>query len=94
MSLPSRCPLCGSHKASQKVVTPHVYEELMVKVFFSCDNCKVIYQHPPLTKSEEKFYKEEFEAFMDERSGINSGWQAQKNICQQINLLSKEGINI
>lgn len=78
MSLPSRCPLCGSHKASQKVVTPHVYGRTNGEsAFFSCDNCKVIYQHPPLTKSEEKkFYKEEFEAFMDERSGINSGWQA------------------
>ena len=68
MALPSKCPLCGQ-KNSKMLSLLTFLDEILKKCFFQCSNCEVIYQYPPLTQTEEiKFYKEEFEGFMNSRS--------------------------
>ena len=84
MSLPQNCPLCKANSSKQRVVSPHVYgRESGESAFFCCENCKVIYQYPQLSKEEEKlFYKEEFEIFMNKRSGFENGWEIPENHVQ------------
>ena len=81
MALPSKCPLCGAKRTSQNVITPHVFGRNSKKnAFFQCSNCEVIYQYPPLTQTEEiKFYKEEFEGFMNSRSKEETNWLSPKD---------------
>ena len=77
MALPIDCPICKSNYNMIDVVTPHVYGDKEKKrAFFKCNNCLIIFQHPMLNPSEEKkFYYEEFEKFMNSRSGEEGGWQ-------------------
>ncbi|UWU47494.1 hypothetical protein [Limnospira platensis] len=72
MSIPEKCPLCGSSRHEQSVVTVHVYGSPKDRgnAFFYCKVCDVRYQYPGLTAEEEKhFYAAEFEKFMANRSG-------------------------
>jgi len=77
MALPDSCPLCGSGRDQQQVVTPHVYgDKGGMRAFYYCGGCDVRYQYPALTEEEEaKFYAAEFEGFMAGRSGTAGGWQ-------------------
>lgn len=81
MALPSKCPLCGAKRTSQNVISSHVFGRISKdNAFFQCSNCEVIYQYPPLTKVEEiKFYKEEFEGFMNSRSKEETNWLSPKD---------------
>ena len=77
MSLPDKCPLCAAGRASQSVVTPHVYGGSVRQgnAFFHCEACDVRYQYPGLTPEEEaRFYAAEFEGFMASRAGDKGGW--------------------
>lgn len=76
MSLPTKCPLCFSNADHQLAVTKHVYGDLYQKhAFFECESCNVIYLFPQLTSEQEhKFYAQEFEEFMNTRSGEVAGW--------------------
>lgn len=76
MPLPSKCPLCHVNEKKQSIVSNHVFGDLEKKrAFYRCENCDIVYQFPPLSKQEEdKFYKEEFEKYMDSRSGDEGGW--------------------
>jgi len=78
MPLPKKCPLCNSGNAYQFVVSPHVYGQKKDRgsAFYHCKSCDVRYQYPRLKVNEEKqFYADEFEKFMETRSGIGGGWQ-------------------
>lgn len=76
MALPSHCPLCTSSRENQFIVTPHVYgDKQNIHAFFKCSGCDVIYLFPQLTPEQEhKFYVQEFEGFMNARSGESAGW--------------------
>ena len=77
MSLPSKCPLCSAGTDKQSVITQHVYgsNQSRKNAFFRCSKCDVVYQYPGLSKEEEKkFYADEFEKFMSNRSMMEVGW--------------------
>ena len=79
MPIPSSCSLCRSGKHKQSVITSHVYGRKNA-AFFKCDDCKVIYQYPQLSKKEEQFfYKQEFEKFMEDRAETKDVWTNTKN---------------
>ena len=77
MPLPPKCPFCQAKQEQQTVITSHVYGgEGRGHSFFHCSNCDIRYLYPRLTVEEEKrFYAAEFESFMEERSGKESGWK-------------------
>ena len=78
MPLPKKCPLCHSGDSDQFVVSPHVYGQNKDRghSFYHCRSCDIRYQYPGLTLDEEhQFYADEFEKFMETRSGISGGWQ-------------------
>ena len=81
MTLPIHCPLCQSDHNHINPVTPHVFgSESHGRAFYSCDNCEVIFQHPNLTDNElAKFYSDEFESFMNIRSGTSNIWSSAHN---------------
>ena len=75
MTLPSKCTFCKASIVKQKVVTKHVYGKNNAS-FFECDYCRIIYQYPLISKNEEKkFYREEFESFMNSRVGSKDSWE-------------------
>ena len=76
MPIPIKCPLCNANHIKQSIVSNHVFGDLEKKrAFYRCEKCDVVYQYPPLSvHEEEKFYKEEFEKYMDSRSGNEGGW--------------------
>jgi len=74
--LPAQCPLCGALPENQSVVTSHVYgAKSGDRAFFWCNSCDVRYLYPRLSaEDEQKFYRAEFEGFMNSRSGDSGGW--------------------
>ncbi len=78
MALPEKCPLCGTDRRKQNVVTPHVYgDKDHSRAFYHCQGCDIRYQYPALSPEEEgRFYAAEFEGFMAGRSGASGGWQS------------------
>lgn len=77
------CPLCGEGRDRQRLVTTHIFGgDGRGAAFFHCHSCDVRYQNPRLSPDEEKkFYEQEFEAFMEQRSGVGGGWDsAEKHI--------------
>lgn len=99
MGLPSECPLCLATRDNIDVVTSRTFGESHRKrAFYLCNKCKVIFQYPRLTPTEEKlFYAQEFEKFMDSRSGSESGWMSpedhvrsnQDNVSRRLKTLEK-----
>lgn len=77
MALPTVCRLCGSSSESLSVTTPHVYgDRSHTRAFINCEQCGVHFLHPPLSPEEEaRFYRGEFETFMDQRAGHEAGWR-------------------
>jgi len=77
------CPLCKFKNKKKIIVANRVYgDKKKRRKFFLCENCEVRYMHPRLTKiQEKKFYKKEFESFMNKRSGTSGGWlNAEKHV--------------
>ena len=76
MALPNKCPLCFASSAEQFVVSRHVYgDSTGSRAFFHCRACDVRYQYPGLNAEEEaKFYANEFEGFMNNRTGNTKDW--------------------
>jgi SAM-dependent methyltransferase len=72
----SKCRLCQSEGKSQAIRAPIVFGDMSgEKVFYQCGKCNLIYMWPPLNKTEEaNFYAQEFEKFMEIRSGIDVDW--------------------
>jgi SAM-dependent methyltransferase len=60
----------------QRVVTRHVYGGSAEHAFFHCSACDVRYLHPQLgAEDQERFYVQEFSAFMAGRSGASGAWE-------------------
>ena len=79
MSLPTNCPICKTKSSKIEVVTKHVYGGGN-GAFFKCLNCKIIFQFPFMSKNEEKkFYKREFEKFMQKRARDGKWKNAEDN---------------
>ena len=72
----SKCRLCSSEGKSQHVRAPIVFgDKNSKKVFYECNHCNLIYMWPPLDELEEsEFYAQEFEKFMEVRSGLDVDW--------------------
>lgn len=81
MPLPTACRLCSAGADSLSVTTPHVYgDETGLRAFLNCDQCGVHFLFPPLSsEDEERFYRSEFEGFMERRAGSAGGWTDSSN---------------
>jgi len=82
MPKPKRCPLCKTKfSRNHNIIAPNVYGDRKKKrVFYRCPKCHVCYQFPLLKKKdEEKFYKNEFEKFMEKRVGKKMSWTNVQN---------------
>lgn len=76
MPVPSACPLCNSPSTCQTVKSTYVYgDKSGERAFYQCLTCDAIYQYPLMSEADEAtFYAQEFELFMDERSGVHNRW--------------------
>jgi len=69
------CRICSADSSRQTIRADFVYGGKDFHNFWCCEKCKSIYLYPALSEKEEKrFYKEEFEKFMDTRSGSERDW--------------------
>lgn len=69
------CRFCGAEAARQTIKGAFVYGGSPDQHFWRCASCDVIYLFPPMDVSdEERFYRSEFEKFMDSRSGTDTDW--------------------
>ena len=69
------CRLCSASFKHQSVRADHVYGGGEEHKFFHCSNCDLVYLWPIPSESEEKlFYANEFEKFMEVRSGGDRDW--------------------
>ncbi len=70
-----KCRLCSADTSSQEIKGEFVYGGREDQHFWKCSQCGVIYLYPAMTEKEEKkFYAQEFEKFMDNRSGADTDW--------------------
>ena len=68
---------------SKQVVANSVYGDKKGRKFYHCLKCDIRYLYPRLSKKEEsKFYKKEFERFMDSRRGKYKLVKYKKHIFQ------------
>lgn len=69
------CPLCLSKK-NQFVESNYVYSGKDTQKYIFCNNCDFYYLTPKPSKEElNEFYINNFEDFMDKRSGDDSNWK-------------------
>lgn len=73
---PKNCTLCNSKIKKIDIVSENIYGDKSKKrKFYLCQVCDVRFMYPTLSPKEEvKFYKMEFEKFMDKRSGTSNNW--------------------
>ena len=76
----TKCRLCSREGKSQHITAPIVFgDKDREKAFYQCDHCKIIYMWPPLDEYKEaEFYAEEFEKYMEVRSGLDVDWSGPK----------------
>ena len=76
----NKCRSCGAEGETQSLRAPVVFgDNDGQKKFYECRKCGLIYMWPPLDRTEEaKFYAEEFEKFMEVRSGADVDWTGPK----------------
>ena len=73
------CRLCNASGEEQTIKGDFVYGGQDHHKFWQCADCKIIYLWPPLSPEQEsKFYKQEFEKYMANRSGVDTkkGWSS------------------
>jgi SAM-dependent methyltransferase len=69
------CRICNADKSRQSIRAEHVYGGKKEHKFWHCSNCDATYLSPVPSKEEEtRFYKMEFENFMQDRSGKDRNW--------------------
>ena len=69
------CSLCGAAISKPEVVGEFVYGGKKGQKFYRCPECDVAFIHPSMTQEEESsFYAQEFEKFMEKRSGKDFDW--------------------
>jgi len=70
-----QCRLCHAESEKQTIKGEFVYGGGKGQHFWQCGECAVIYLYPAMSEEEEKkFYAQEFEKFMDKRSGEDTDW--------------------
>jgi 2-polyprenyl-3-methyl-5-hydroxy-6-metoxy-1,4-benzoquinol methylase len=70
-----QCRICKATFNQQKVRAEFVFGGGKDHKFWECEKCGLVYLYPYLTKGEEKqFYAQEFEKFMEDRSGSDRNW--------------------
>ncbi len=81
MDIPE-CRLCGALADQQFVRAKHVYGGTSQHKFWECKKCEGVYLWPvPSPDEEVKFYANEFEKFMSDRSAKDRDWTgAEKHI--------------
>ena len=74
----NKCRSCLSKK-KQKIFGKNVYGGIRKQHFYQCSQCHIVYLFPIIEKKkEEKFYKLNFEKFMNERSKNEIKWDDPK----------------
>ena len=78
------CGILAKKKDKKLIVANSVYGDKQNRKFYHCPSCDIRYLFPRLSKKEEaKFYKKEFEKFMDSRSRSETNWlNTKKHIAQ------------
>ena len=73
---PKNCTLCNNKIKKIEIVSENIFGDKSKKrKFYLCGFCNVRFMYPTLSPKEEvKFYKMEFEKFMDKRSGTSNNW--------------------
>ena len=70
-----RCRSCDTASKYQFVRTEHVFGSDGSHKFWTCEKCGLVYLWPiPSEEEEEKFYAQEFEKFMQTRTGGDRDW--------------------
>ena len=73
--IPAACQLCDHKCNTFEVVGHYVYGGSELQKFYRCPSCDVAFLFPPPNKDEEAlFYAQEFEKFMEGRSGGDRDW--------------------
>ena len=76
----SCCRFCRSSSKYQTVRANSVYGGKKEHKFYHCSKCDLVYLWPILSEEEEKkFYANEFEKFMEKRSGQDRDWSRPEN---------------
>jgi len=70
------CPICKADKSFQVIESKDVYGGKKEQVYYLCKNCDLYYLYPKPTQDElNQFYSDDFEEFMENRSGSDSDWK-------------------
>jgi len=70
-----KCRFCIAPLEFQSIKGDYVYGGRAEQHFWQCNQCRMIYLDPPMSEAEEDhFYKQEFEKYMDQRSGKDTDW--------------------
>lgn len=78
ISVPN-CRLCGAGTTQQSIRAQFVYGGQDFHKFWNCAACDAVYLYPaPSEEEEERFYRQEFEKFMCDRSGEDRDWSNAK----------------
>lgn len=69
------CRFCNAPFSQQSIKGQYVYGGSKEQHFWKCQECSIMYLHPPLSeKDEARFYKQEFEKYMEGRTGKDKDW--------------------
>src|SRR3989338_1227721 len=69
------CRFCRADKEYQSIKGDFVHGGTEEQKFFKCAQCGIIYLYPPLSPEEEaRFYREEFDKYMEKRSAGGMDW--------------------
>jgi 2-polyprenyl-3-methyl-5-hydroxy-6-metoxy-1,4-benzoquinol methylase len=73
---PLSCRFCAAPGGRLTLRAHHVYGGDATRAFWECSHCGIVFLSPPLTPEEEaRFYRQEFEKFMEQRSGPDRDWK-------------------
>jgi 2-polyprenyl-3-methyl-5-hydroxy-6-metoxy-1,4-benzoquinol methylase len=105
-SMPDHCRLCAADSKHLSLRAPHVFGGESSHAFWECDQCGIIFLSPvPSPQDEARFYRQEFEKFMDARSGPAQGWTKaeahvasnQDNVARRMKVLApylRDGVDV
>jgi len=69
------CRFCQASEEKQTIKGNHVYGGSEEQHFWKCSECDIIYLDPPMSEGEEaRFYNQEFEKYMENRTGTDMNW--------------------
>jgi 2-polyprenyl-3-methyl-5-hydroxy-6-metoxy-1,4-benzoquinol methylase len=75
MNEPNKCRICEAGNEQQILRAEHVFGSDNDHKFWQCQQCDLVYLYPiPSQEDEDKFYAQEFEKFMEDRSANDRDW--------------------